>query len=70
MILKKLEVRSRAEIRNTMSVGHDIDSESDYSKPTQKTDKSGLSDISLYWPSAHGLTVVDHLVKDVNFEDE
>jgi hypothetical protein len=26
--------------------------------------------MSLYWPSAYGLTVVDHLVKDVNFEDE
>ena len=70
MILKKLEVRSRAEIRNTMSVGHDIDSDSDYNKPAQKVDKSGLSDMSLYWPSAYGLTVVDHLVKDVNFEDE
>ena len=69
MIFNKFQVMSRAEIRNLMSVGHDIDTESeDHRRP--KTDKSGLSDMCLYWPSAYGLTVVDHLPKDPAFEDE
>jgi hypothetical protein len=69
MIFKKLQIMSRAEIKGLMSVGHDIDTESeDLQRP--KPDKSGLSDMCLYWPSAYGLTVVDHLPKDPSFEDE
>jgi len=68
MIFKKLQVMSRAEIRNLMSVGHDIETDSENN--LQKPDKSGLSDMCLYWPSAYGFTVVDHLPKDPTFEDD
>jgi hypothetical protein len=67
MIFKKLQVMARSDIRNMMSVGHDLlDSDSE----PRQTDISGLSDMCLYWPSAYGLTVVDHLPKDPDYDDE
>lgn len=71
MIFKKLQVKKREDIKSMMSVGHDLESESEYEgQPKDKQDKSGLSDMCLYWQSPYGLTVVDHLVKDPSFEDE